>query len=193
MDVAKRLGLDDTFIYMDKHEGWKISRFIKNAKTLDYHNREQVAQAIGMVRKLHAANIKSPYYFGVWDKANDFVVKVRKKGRDDYADFQELYDKMQQLYLLTKQDGVEECLCHCDCYDPNFLVDEKGKIYLIDWEYSGNDDPASDIGTFICCADYNEEQVLDVLTMYYGHKPSKIELRHSLAYVALASYYWYLW
>lgn len=193
MDVAKRISLDDTFIYMDKHEGWKISKFVKNARSLDYHNREEVAKAVGMVRRLHTSNIKSPYRFGVWSKANEFIEKVRKRGRADYADFQELYDKMARLYELTKQDGVDECLCHCDCYDTNFLVDDNGKVYLIDWEYSGNDDPASDMGTFICCSDYDEQEVMQLFTMYYGHEPSQIELRHSLAYVALSSYYWYLW
>lgn len=193
MDVSKRLGLDDTFIYMDKNEGWKISRFVPQARPLDYHNRDEVGRAMGMVRRLHDSAIKSPYRFGVWNKANEFVERVSRKGRNDYADFQTLYDKMAQLYRLTLHDGIEPCLCHCDCYDTNFLVDAGGKLYLIDWEYSGMDDPASDVGTFVCCSDYNEAQVLDVFRLYYGREPDAVELRHSLAYVALSAYYWYLW
>lgn len=193
MDVAKRLGLDDTFIYMDKKEGWKLSRFIENARTLDYHNDNQVEIALGMMQKLHKASIKSKYRFGTWDKSIEFVEKIRNKGRADFADFQNLFDMMETLYKLTKSDGVEERLCHCDCYDPNFLLDENDKMYLIDWEYSGNDDPATDLGTFICCSDYTEEEALEVIKKYIGHEPCDVELRHHYAYVALAAYYWYVW
>ncbi len=192
MGVAKRLGLDDTFVFMSP-KGWKISRFIENARTLDYHNPKEVSQALSMIRKLHEANIKSDYDFHVWERSKEFVDKIRDKGRADFQDFQSLYDKMENLFYHTKEDNVPERLTHCDCYDPNFLIGEEGKMYLIDWEYSGNDDPASDLGTFICCSDYTYGQALDVIEEYLGHTPDRIELRHHLAYVALASYYWYVW
>ena len=193
MDVAKRLGLDDTFIYMDKEEGWKLSRYIENARTLDYHNEKQVEAALAMIRTLHEANIKSKFRFGTWDRSLEFVEKIRHKGRADFADFQNLLDMMEALYKLTKSDGIEERLCHCDCYDPNFLLDANDKMYLIDWEYSGNDDPATDLGTFICCSDYTEEDAVKIFRIYAGHELSDIELRHFYAYVALAAYYWYVW
>lgn len=193
MDVAKRLGLDDTFIYMDKKEGWKLSRYIENARTLDYHNEKEVETALSMMRTLHQENIKSQFRFGTWEKSLEFVEKIRNRGRADFADFQNLLDMMEALYKLTKSDGIEERLCHCDCYDPNFLIGEDRKMYLIDWEYSGNDDPATDLGTFICCSDYTEEEAQQVICKYIGHEPTDLELRHYYAYVALAAYYWYVW
>lgn len=192
MGIAKRLGLDDTFIYINP-KGWKISRYIENARTLDYHNPAEVSQALAMVRTLHDANIKSDYDFHVWDRSCEFVEKIREKGRADFPDFQELFDQMESLFYHTKEDNVPERLCHCDCYDPNFLIGKDGKMYLIDWEYSGNDDPASDMGTFICCSDYTFEEALHIIREYLGHEPDRVELRHHLAYVALASYYWYVW
>lgn len=192
MSVAKKLGLDDTFVYMSP-KGWKISRYVENARTLDYHNTTEVATSLSMMRKLHDANIKSEYDFHIWERSCDFVRIIREKGRADFPDFQELYDNMENLFHMTKKDGVEERLCHCDCYDPNFLIGEDGKMYLIDWEYSGNDDPASDLGTYICCSDYTVEEADGIIERYLGHKPSVQELRHHYAYVALAAYYWYVW
>ena len=192
MGIAKDMGLDDTFIYMSP-SGWKISRYIENARTLDYHNPEDVSQALSMVRKLHDANIKSDFDFHVWDRSKEFVAKIHEKGEADFPDFQELYAEMEVLFYHTKEDNVPECLTHCDCYDPDFLIGEDGKMYLIDWEYSGNDDPASDMGTFICCSDYTYEEALNIIEEYLGHKPNSVELRHHLAYVSLAAYYWYVW
>jgi len=192
MSIAQKLGLDETFIYMSP-DGWKISRYIENAHTLDYHNELEVDNALELMRILHKANIKSAYDFHIWTRSCEFVEIIKEKGRADFEDFQELFDNMEHLFHLTKFDNFQECLCHCDCYDPNFLIGPDGKMYLIDWEYSGNDDPASDLGSFICCSDYSVEEAKYIIEKYLEHKPSRVELRHFYAYVSLAAYYWYVW
>ena len=192
MKIAKELGLDTTVIYISPEEGWKISRFIENNHTLDYHNKAEVEKALRIVRKLHDSKIVSEYDFDVWKVTLGIIDKL-DDNKKDFSDFDELLSSMTRLYNLTKADNEQKILCHCDCYDPNFLFDPDGNITLIDWEYSGNDDPGSDLGTFICCSDYTYEEALEVIRLYYGREPSKEELRHKLAYVAIASYYWFIW
>ena len=192
MKLAKELGLDRTILEMDGDEGWKISRFIKNARCLDYHNEKEVRQAIGMIRTLHDAAIRSPYDFDIWARTSKLIDKTAASHKD-FDDFDFLQAEMSRLYEYAKGDNVPWVLCHCDCYDPNFLLDDDGTMTLIDWEYSGNDDPANDLGTFICCSDYTYDEALHIFDLYYGRTPTTAELRHSLAYVAIASYYWYVW
>lgn len=95
--------------------------------------------------------------------------------------------------VVMKDDNAVKCLCHNDCYSPNFLLDEDNKMYLIDWEYSGNDDPASDLGTFICCSEYTYDEAVEIIKQYLGKEPSEQELAHYIGYVAIAAYYWYVW
>lgn len=192
MQQASRLGLDKTFIYVSAEEGWKISRFIKNARNLDYHNEDEVRTALQMVKKLHDAAILSEYDFDIWQRTLGLIDKVTAE-RKNFEDFESLLQDMTRLYRHTAADGIRKVLCHCDCYDPNFLIGEDGEMTLIDWEYSGNDDPANDLGTFICCSDYTYEEALHVLEIYYGRALTPEELRHCLAYIALASYYWFVW
>lgn len=192
MEVAKALGLDNTIIEMSGSEGWKISRYIENARCLDYNNEDEVRKALAMMKKLHDAAIRSNYDFDIWKKTLSLIdntVAIHK----DFEDFENLRGQMSALYERVKADGVPWVLCHCDCYNPNFLLDEAGNMTLIDWEYSGNDDPANDLGTFICCSEYTFEQALHIFAVYYGRQPTRAELRHNLAYVAIASYYWYVW
>lgn len=192
MQQAFRLGLDKTFIYVSAEEGWKISRFIKNARNLDYHNEGEVRTALQMVKKFHDAAILSEYDFDIWQRTLGLIDKVTAE-RKNFEDFESLLQDMTRLYRHTAADGIRKVLCHCDCYDPNFLIGEDGEMTLIDWEYSGNDDPANDLGTFICCSDYTYEEALRVLEIYYGRALTAEELRHCLAYIALASYYWFVW
>lgn len=194
MAIASDLGLDKTFVYMDSHEGWKISKYIKDVRELDYHNPKEVSQALAMMKTLHAANRLSKYDFDIWKKTEGFIKLLKECGKADFADFDELYKQMKKVHKQVLSDGFSrKILCHCDCYAPNFLLDNKNKMYLIDWEYSGNDDPANDLGTFICCSDYSYDEALEVIAQYLGRKPADAELMHYLGYIAIASYYWYVW
>lgn len=193
MDIISDLGLDDTFIYMDKEEGWKLSKYIQNVRILDYHDYQEVARALEMMRVLHNAKIEVDYEFDIWTSAVGFIDKLLKKHKCDFNDFDEIYSTMKSVNEYAKADNVPKCLCHCDCYNPNFLLDDENNMYLIDWEYSGSDDPANDIGTFICCSDYSFEEAEEILTLYYGRELTEIEHRHCIAYIAIAAFYWWVW
>lgn len=193
MQIAKQLKLDTTFIYMHPTEGWKLSSYIEDAKTLDYHNPENVMKAVKLLAKLHEANIQSEYPYRLWDQANDFLQKLQLLQKDNTPDFYILKNRIKNLYELANNDGWPECLNHCDALAANFLIDSNGNMTLIDWEYSGQGDTAQDIGSFIACSDMNYDEAIFAITQYLGHQPSNEELRHYFAYTAIASYCWYLW
>ena len=54
-------------------------------------------------------------------------------------------------------------------------------------------DYASDLGTFICCSDYTYDEAVRVLHEYFQREPTKDELFHCVAYIAICSYYWFIW
>lgn len=193
LQIARSLGLDDTFICMDENEGWKISYFIENAETMDYHNDAHVKEALRMVRQLHSCGLETEYSFDIWEEIRKFEERLKSNGRDEFDDMDNLRDMEQTLRRLVMEDDYEKCLCHCDTYDPNFLVDEKGKMYLIDWEYSGMAYRGGDIGTFIACSDYTAEEADAVIEMYLGHRASEKEKRYFYTYISCAAYYWFLW
>ena len=96
MKIASKLGLDDTFIYMDSANGWKISRYIKEARELDYHNISEVTAAVSMMKILHNQNIKSEFDFGLWDKTQKFIGQLKALGKTNFDGFDDL------LSLITK-------------------------------------------------------------------------------------------
>ena len=193
MQVAKELHLDKTFIYMHPTEGWKISYYVENAKILDYHNEKEMAQAMSLMSDLHKANVQSKFAYRLWDQAMDFLHKIQRLHKDDTSDFYKLHDKIEKLYKYAQKDEWPECLNHCDTLAANFLIGEDGNMTLIDWEYSGQGDTAQDLGSFIACSDLSYKEALSAINKYVGHEPTNEELRHYLAYTAIASYCWYLW
>lgn len=189
---AYTMGLDKTLIFMDSISGWKISRYLENNREFDYHNMNDVRKILNLIRRLHTANIQSKWEFSMFAESEKIVHLIERKSAVEMIGFSELRKGIEKLYLLAEHDHIDKCLCHVDCYAPNFLTDGN-VIYLIDWEYSGNSDPAGDIGTMICCSDYSTEEVDMVLEMYFGRELKPLENRHWKAYVAISAYYWFVW
>ena len=190
--IAKKLGIDDTFIYEDPVEGWKISRFIDGCVSFDYHNEDHVRRAMELGRRLHNSGAKSEWSFDAYRDAVAIVELLGRKSYPSFPDREELGRNAGVLDAFVRADRVEPCLCHNDFYSPNFLVRGE-EMYLIDWEYSAMSDYASDLGTFICCSDYSLDEARHVIELYFGRTPTDAEMRHCLAYVALAAYYWFVW
>lgn len=190
--LAYELGIDKTFVFEDAKTGWKISRFIDGAAPLDYHDETQVTKAMEIARRLHGCGKTVNSSFDVFEKAQKLVELLAERSRTGFADFNELYAAVSRVHDSVVQDGIEPCLCHNDFYGPNFLV-RGDEMFLIDWEYAGMGDYASDLGSFICCSDYTYDEAVQVIERYFGRKPNADELRHCIGYVALSAFHWFVW
>lgn len=191
-DVARRLGIDDTFIYEDPDTGWKISRFISDCVEFDYHNDDHVRKGLALGRALHECGERSQWTFDLYEQACGIVELLGERTYPSFPDFGMMQDLGRRLAELVQADEVEPCLCHNDFYAPNFLVHDD-EVTLIDWEYSAMSDYASDLGTFICCSDYTVEEAQRVIELYFQREPSAAEMRHCMVYTGLAAYYWFVW
>ena len=191
-EIAKRLGLDETFVYLDSKKGWMISKYV-DRKQMDYHDEKQVKQALKLLNKLHKSNEKINNDCSIGKGINRLERLIHSAGVDDFEEMDILKADMKKLCRLTENDGYKPCLCHCDSYDRCFQVDGKNKMYLENWEYSGMSDPGFDVGTFIVCSDYRIKEAEKVIEIYLGHKPDEKELAHFIAYAALAAFFWFLW
>ena len=193
MNAASELGLDDTFLFEDPAEGWKISRYIEGCSELDYSNKEQVAKALQMARTLHTSGMKSPYSFDFYDEGMKITAILKNMSYPLPKDFDPLTTRIGSIARKMKAEVSEPVLCHNDFYGPNFLV-RGNEMRLIDWEYAAMGDPACDIGNFVAQGSgYTVEQTLDLLPLYYGREATEAEKRHCLGAVGLVGWYWYVW
>ena len=89
--------------------------------------------------------------------------------------------------------GIEMNPCHNDAVPENFIKAQDGTIYLIDWEYSGMNDPMADFAALFLESEFTEEKKEFFLNEYYkGEVPSGIEER-ILCYEIMWDTLWSLW
>lgn len=194
--VAKEIGIDKSVIYMDI-SGWKISHLVQDLDICDLQrNEEQLKLALEYLRKLHSYTYEQKEEIKKFDTVEEgkklMRIACRTKG-DLITEFSDLTWRVTLLDQYVKQDGYQDVMCHNDTYAPNYLVTNKGEMYLIDWEYAGMNDPANDLGCILCRGEFSVCEIKKMIDLYLQREANWEEYRHYIAYIALSGYYWFCW
>lgn len=193
LELARRAGVDSTYIYMDDKEGWKISSYVERIRCPNYNDSEDSKRILKVLQKLHTKKYTVPWEFLPWQEACKIEELLKRGGEGIHvSDFDILKDNVRTCYIATLDDGVEKRFCHCDTYAPNWMLTDTQTI-LIDWEYAGNADPGCDVGGYIMDAMYEINEAVEFIKLYCGRSYNNKLLIHYLAYVAIISYYWFIW
>ena len=194
LELARDIGVEPTFLYMDGSEGWKISRYVEESRKPDYDSWEDSLRVLSVLRRLHGEKRSVDWDFLPWEAAAGIEEILRKeKGGIADRDFEKLKEAVGKCFRACRGDGVERRFCHCDTYRGNWMLTEQGDTILIDWEYAGNADPGCDLGGYIMDAMWPVPEAEKFIRAYCGEDCSEKLLFHYLAYTALISYYWYVW
>lgn len=193
LKLARRLGLDSTFMQMDTKSGWKISHFIPNARNLDVSNPAELERAMTMSRRLHESGATLEREFDFIKEGLGYEALLAEHGPIDLPGYEELRAKVLRLKSFADADGFPLVPSHNDFFHLNFLVEENDTTHLIDWEYAGMSDQANDFGTLTVCSQLDPEQANRALDYYFGRAVTDRERRHFWSYVVFAGWCWYLW
>lgn len=195
---ARNIGIDNSFIHMEL-SGWKVSYYVNDAKNCNFEEYDdQLSTAMEYLHKLHSVkpNGTVKIFDNVAEGKKLMEIASATKGhlKKEFAD---IITKVDRLYSFVKADaerlGYGLVLCHNDTYEPNYLYDDKGKIYLIDWEYAGLNYAANDIGCILCRYDWTDEQIERYLKAYVGRKLTDDEHRYYMAFLPISAFYWFCW
>jgi len=91
--------------------------------------------------------------------------------------------RTRALQMIERlQSDASMCLCHNDVHHLNVIDD--GKLWLIDWEYSGCGDPYFDLASVCCYHTYSDVQRRQLLAEYLGHsKPAAVDRLQQMCWV----------
>lgn len=219
--MARESGIDKSVIKMVL-DGWKLSYYVHNCHNCDFEKDErgmlsadkQLSVSMEYLHRLHSTPIDEgsiASFATQYGLGHDFHVKIfddveegKKLMRIASAtkgnlvlEFSDMIDKVDQLYKAVKEDakrlGYKKVLCHNDTYAPNYLIDDHGEIFLIDWEYAGINYAANDISCILCRYDWTDEQVERYLKAYVGRELSPDEKRYYYAFIPICAFYWFGW
>ena len=190
--AAKKLKIDETLVYIDEEEGWKISKFVTTTEIFDFGNKKHIDMLARKLKTLHDANISVGFGFE-YEKEADHLIDILRL-TDALAYRRSIAEKeaMLPLFEFLRKDQWQVSLCHNDLYEPNLLVDGDN-LHIIDWEFSGDADIGYDICKLFAVHNPDYQEYDYWLEQYYGRDTTFEEKRHLIACAAVIYYYWYIW
>jgi thiamine kinase-like enzyme len=81
--------------------------------------------------------------------------------------------------------------CHNDLLADNY-IEQDGRLRLVDWEYSGNGDPAFELGNTCRELDYDDARLEELCRAYFGSAPAALVARVKL-HMVVSDIGWALW
>jgi thiamine kinase-like enzyme len=156
----------------------------------DFQRPGVIPKVAGACRALHAGP-RFQADFDMFALQPRYLSVVRDNGfriPADYADFADRFDRVRQALAATPTATVP---CHNDLLAANFLEDGD-RVWLIDYEYSGNNDPCFELGNIWRECRLSVEQLEELVTCYFG-RPSRYELARARLQGTVSQYGWTLW
>jgi thiamine kinase-like enzyme len=98
----------------------------------------------------------------------------------------------QTVREAVAADPVDLVACHCDPLCENFL-DTGERIFIVDWEYSGMNDPMWDLGDLSVEGEFDADQDQALLEAYFGGEPPAADRARMVIYKAMCDLLWTLW
>jgi thiamine kinase-like enzyme len=188
--IAAQIGIGAPVYDFMPEFGLLVIRFLQG-KTFNPHDvANNLARIAKSVKKLHSAP-KFVSDFDMFVIQQNYLKIVQERNfrlPDNYLAFSSNLSQMKQALSVLDEGKVA---CNNDLLAANF-IDDGNQIWLIDYEYSGNNDACFELGNIYSESSLSYEQLTELVDAYYGkHRPEKVA--RAWLFALLARYGWTLW
>ncbi len=195
-ELACKLGIDSPLYYFDS-VGHKVMGFIHDPQPMSeevMRRKENLVQAAAIFHKLHTCGEDTGVRFEVFEMAALYEKIIRDGGVAFYDDYDAVKQTVMDIKAEVDRDGeAPRVPCHNDSLVGNWVLDGNGKLYLIDWEYSGMNEAMWDLSCLSIEADYSAENDQQLLDAYYGRPATVDEKKRFVAAKLYVDFLWTLW
>ena len=193
--VAAEAGVSAGVLFFDEPSGLMLAEYIPDAATMNadrFRDTDACARAALAFRRMHQFRQDFRTTFDVFRKMDEYL----KVLADLKAEVPEGYDDVK-----LEAEAVRKALrvraprlasCHCDPLAENFL-DDGERMWIVDWEYSGMNDPMWDLGDLSVEAEFGPEQDEALMSAYFDGEPPADKLGRMVLYKAMCDLLWTLW
>jgi thiamine kinase-like enzyme len=194
-EAAARAGFTPQSIFFDGRTGVKITRYLHQARALDpasSRDHETSLKVAKLLSSFHKSGLRFVNDFNVFRLMRTYERVARGRFARFYEGYAGVRDRVLSLERPLSVLAPERVACHNDLVPENILDTPEG-LTLIDWEYSGMNDPAWDLASFTLESGYDEEHETRFLAAYYGGPvPERLRIRVE-TYRLLQDFLWSLW
>jgi len=188
--ICGEINISPRVIYFIESENLLVTEFIRSkASSLAmFQSSKEIKQLVKNIKLLHNAN---PFLknFNMLSQIN-YYQNILKK---DYLP-QKLNRYVNNIKSLKNKLYLPPhklVPCHNDLLAEN-IINKNNQIFIVDFDYSGNNDPCFELGNLSVEMEYDSEQINKLVKSYYGEINENIISRVNLQGI-VSDIGWSLW
>jgi thiamine kinase-like enzyme len=195
-EAAARAGVSPQVIFAQPASGLMISDTVPDIETMTpalFKSRAgSPARAGAALAKLHGSGEVFQFRFELFAMIDDYLKILSTKDVALPDGYDEVVAAAAPIKQVLESGDITLAPCHCDPLCENFL-DDGTRMWIVDWEYSGMNDPLWDVGDLSVEAGMNAAQDAELMTAYFKRAPTAAETGRMVIYKAMCDLLWTLW
>lgn len=193
--AAARAGVSPEVVAIGD-DGLMLAAAIDDCVTMSAENFETidgaVERAARALRQLHDSGETFDFTFDLFLMIDQYLGILKSKNATVPDGYYDVLAQAESVRSALAAHPLPSCPCHCDPLAENFL-DANGRMWIVDWEYSGMNDPTWDLGDLAVEAELSVDKERALVVTYFDGEPSAYEGGRVVIYKAMCDLLWTLW
>ena len=186
--ICGEINISPRVIHFIESENLLVTEFIKSKVSSMFQSPKKIEQLVKNIKLLHNAN---PFLrkFDMFNQISYYQSILKKDAlpKKLFKYVKNINTLKQKLYLPN--DKLVPC--HNDLLVAN-IINKDNQIFIVDFDYSGNNDPCFELGNLSVEMEYNDGQINKLVKSYYGEINQSIVSRVNLQGI-VSDIMWSLW
>lgn len=193
---AARAGVTPDVLHFDA-AGFMVTRFLDGVVTMSPElfgsRRRAPARAAAAFRRLHESGADFPFRFELFSMIDGYLKVLSTRDVALPAGYHDVVAEADgSVRAALAAHPLPSVACHCDPLCENFL-DTGERMWIVDWEYSGMNDPMWDLGDLAVEGRFGPQQEEEMIRAYFSGEPRPAERGRIVIYKAMCDLLWTLW
>ena len=194
--VAARAGVSAEVLFFDEADGLMLAEFIEDCTTMTPESFPVTPGAPGRaalaLKKMHDCGEDFKFRFELFAMIEEYLGVLDKLGAQLPPGYHDVVAEAAGIRKVLDANPVPLKPCHCDPLCENFL-DDGQRMWVVDWEYSGMNDPYWDLGDVSVEASFGPDQDREMMSAYCGGEVPAHLFGRMVIYKAMCDLLWTLW
>ena len=191
-NICAGLGISPNVLYFFQSKNIIITEFIDSKHILneDFGSFENIDKLINVIKSIHQVN-SFHQEFNMFTLLKNYMSVIKNENIEISESAVRNFNSINEIGEKLEMFREKLVPCHNDLVPENILIKNE-KLYVIDFDYSGNNDPCFEIGNLCVEMDFNELQIKQIIEKYFGELNEHLISRVNL-HAILSDFGWSLW
>ncbi len=194
--VAAEAGVGAEVVFFDAGDGLMLCRYLDGTLTMTPETFRTTpgapARAARALKRMHGCGKPFEFRFELFSMIDEYLGVLAKLGATLPEGYHDVVKEAEAVRRVLAENPGDLAPCHCDPLCENFL-DDGARMWVVDWEYSGMNDPIWDLGDLSVEAGFEAAHDREMMEAYCGGSVSAAVFGRMVIYTAMCDLLWTLW